>query len=251
MSRVSIAFIGAGSNGAVGMANLLRLAHDFSMDIEVTCIHDPNTSIFEIGEVVGPKTLNDTLKFLKKEKSSVKTEIDGIVRYGVKHHWKKANKDFDILYDGHEGAHVNSEKFSKFVIENMEKDVPNFNVIHDYIDEIINHEDAVVLVGKKHTYQFDYVVDCSGWPSLEQIYSDDYAFPPFEFVNQALLYQDYREYNEDMTSMYVHENGWMFGIPISFRKTFGYIYNTNYTRYPDALKNFETSIGEYLSLIHI
>jgi hypothetical protein len=62
------------------------------------------------------------------------------------------------------------------------------------------------------------------------------------------LYQDFKEYNENYTSAYVHENGWMFGVPLKHRKAFGYLYNRDITSEEDALQNYLENLKNYVGL---
>jgi hypothetical protein len=87
-------------------------------------------------------------------------------------------------------------------------------------------------------YNFDYVIDCRGTPSQEELNSDLYEKNVFQSVNSAILYPDFTKYDEPFTSTHFHEQGWMFGVPLQHRKAWGYLYDKNITSHEDASEHF-------------
>jgi hypothetical protein len=160
-------------------------------------------------------------------------ELDGTVRWFSRYYWKDASgKDFDVPYKTH-GLHINSKKFSQWVIKKLQERNSNYSVIEDHITEIKQTSRNVFVKGN-NTYTFDFIIDCRGTPEL----TDEYAVPEFVGVNSAILFPDFKNYDEEFTSAYFHKNGWMFGVPLSTRKTFGYLYNSSITTDDEAKLDF-------------
>jgi hypothetical protein len=116
----------------------------------------------------------------------------------------------------------------------------NFTQIEDNITDITQENDIVTVHGKKDQYTFDWVIDSRGSPSDEDLSGQLYAKPDVETVNSAIIYPEFLKYDEPYTSSYYHKNGWMFGIPLTYRKTFGYLYNNNVTSYEEACEHFSS-----------
>ena len=258
MDKIKIGIIGKGSSSAIAFSTLIEYIQkvfqpkqeEFTNGFEFVCIHDPDVPIFPVGEGLSPK-LRRTLELVLDYKYDVNnTLFDETPRRGTKHFWTKSiGKDFDISYRPNIGLHVNAAKFSNSIFEKLKQKYTNFYEIHDVVSEISQTEDKVILICEKNTYDnFDFIFDCRGFPEEETLKNGEYDFPKFEFVNTVLLYQDFKVYDEPYTTNYVHENGWMFGIPLTHRKAFGYLYNKSITNYDDALINFKQTLKHYVDL---
>jgi hypothetical protein len=246
---LNIGILGGGTAGAINLVALLYSIKQptFSrsqLQLNITCIHDPKIPVAQVGESVTPGvcfTLLDALKFsMLKDLETV----DGTLRFGARYFWEEANGlTFDIPYTS-PGIHVNSEKFSYRVLEMALKEHPDMVTLKlDHIKEYSQDENSVTVIGDNETYTFDYVINCMGTPSNEELASDAYARPDVETVNSVILYPDFTQTNEMYTSSYVHKNGWMFGVPLSHRKAYGYLYNSDITTTSEAEKHFSELKG--------
>jgi len=170
--------------------------------------------------------------------------VDGTLRFGARYFWDKANgQTFDIPYTS-PGIHVNSEKFSYKILDMALKEFPdNVTLKLDHVVNYSQDRDSVTVVGENETYTFDYIIDCMGTPSKEDLASDAYTTPEIETVNSVILYPDFTQTHEMYTSSYVHENGWMFGVPLSHRKAYGYLYNKSITTPDEASEHFSKLKG--------
>lgn len=251
---LKICILGAGTASCIAIATMMyrKNKKDINFDLDLTCIHDPNIPIFPVGESMSPilhGVLRDSIGY--DYDKNIPHEFDETLRWGSKNFWKKANNtDFVIKYEN-PGIHVNAAKLSPTLIKKF-KDVDYFTEIHDNITEIVQNNDKVSVVGIKNTYNdFDFVIDCRGFPNNDTLNNGDYLSPNFVAINSVMLYQDFKKYSEDYTSLYVHENGWMFGIPLEHRKAFGYVYNDTITNEDDALQNFQENLKYYVGLSDI
>jgi hypothetical protein len=236
---MKIGIIGAGTASAVALLKIFETIHDKKLqNIEISCIYDPNVPITHVGESTSPALsflLYRVLNFCVPEDIN---KFDGTLRWGTRYYWDDANRNTFFINHGNPGLHVNSEKFSLYIIEKLSQ-VYNLKKIHDNITIVNQSVSSVTVVGTNNTYIFDYLIDCRGTPTKEELASDDYSISDFLSVNSVILYPDFQNYHEDFTSAYVHNNGWMFGVPLQHRKAFGYLYNNNITTQEEAIHDFE------------
>ena len=233
---MKIGVIGAGSVAATAI--LALLADKDSQNLQVICISDPEIPINSVGESATSLILEGLTDGAHFRYLDDMEKIDGTMRWGTKYFWGLANGNEFTIHYPKPGIHLNSQKFGSFVIDVCQKRRDNFTYIEDLIVDIKKQSNSVIVEGKKESYKFDYVIDCRGVPPEEQLYSNDYMKPAFESVNSVILYSEPWDHKEEFTSATVHRNGWMFGVPLQSRKTFGYLYNKNFTSYEDALEDF-------------
>jgi hypothetical protein len=237
---IKIGFIGAGTASSIGLLALFHKIQSYNFtDIETTLIHNPQIPITHVGEggsVMLTNILKDVLEFDYRTDCD---DIDATLKWGGKYFWEEASgNNFNVRYGSVPALHFNSQKFSAWAIEKITSKFKNHSNIEDNILDIKQDNATVKLIGENQNYTFDYVIDCRGTPTAEELASDLYDVPEFVGVNSVILYQDLSNYNENYTSAYVHDNGWMFGIPLTFRKAFGYCYNNQITSEEEAIEKF-------------
>ncbi|NDB61341.1 hypothetical protein EB001_23320 [bacterium] len=240
---MKIGIIGTGSAAAVCAAVMFGVENEFldSRDIRVSIISNPDIPKMSIGESLSPGIFRGLSTALKLKHSIKEHEqIDLILRIGARHSWENnENSMFDINYVG-TGAHMSSEKFSDFVFKRINEIYDNRLLeIHDNIKHISQTDNVATAHGENATYSFDYLFDCRGFPTKEELNSGKYNFPEFETVNSVLLFQHHQQYNHPYTEVLFHKNGWQFGINTRNRKAFGYLYNKDITDKEEALKHFK------------
>lgn len=239
---MKIGVIGAGTASAVSILSVFHALQQRPIPkddvVTISCIYDPSIPITQVGESAGnavQRLLFDVLDFDVLEDID---NFDGTLRWSTKYFWEEANnKNFQVKYE-QPGFHLNSEKFSKYVVDQLGKTYGNFIEIHDSVSAITQTDKQISVVCKNKTYDFDFVINCSGTPTKEELDSPAYRAPKFESVNSVILFPHFEKYNESFTSSYVHKNGWMFGVPLQHRKAFGYLYNNKITTTDDALAHF-------------
>ena len=229
---MKICVSGAGSASAVSLLSLFKFPFLYNK-FEINCIYDPNIPTLEVGESTSRHVLK-LLAFVIGFNENNFNDIDCTFKRFTRYNWTKANgKDFDV--SSTPGLHINSKKFSFFVLNKLKNKFKNFKVINDNIQSLSSNNSKVTVQCNCGNYDYDFVIDCR---NIVDEFDENYCVPVFESVNSVILYTDYKNYNEDFTSAYVHENGWMFGIPLQNRKTFGYLYNNKITSDSDAINHF-------------
>jgi hypothetical protein len=236
---MKIGIIGAGSTSAVALLQVIKFDSAFRNGFQVQCINDPNIPIAKVGESTSPPVFNLLKNVLNLEWPDL-SEFHGTLRYYTKYYWEPATgQDFSV-YHAYAGIHLDSQEFSKYVFRELKSRFPFFSEISDTVVKLEQNEYSVAVHGNDRVYEFDYVIDCRGTPSDEVLDSDEYETDNiFRSVNSAILYPDFvNKYDEPFTSSYVHKNGWMFGVPLQHRKTFGYLYNNTITSKEEASNHF-------------
>jgi hypothetical protein len=237
---MKICVLGAGSASAIALLAIFdRLKGGNISDIDIYCLHHPLLETFQVGETTSSNVLMLLSKVLKFNVLNDGKDIDATVKWGSKYYWNDVNGDDFFINMAMPGLHLDSTKFSKYVIERLKQEyASNMHEIIDYAVYLNESEKNVTVVCEKGEYDFDFVIDCRGVPPKDELEGVDYSKPQYEFVNSVILYPEQTSTNEQITSIYPHKNGWMFGIPLQSRKTYGYLYNNKITTYKDAVEDF-------------
>lgn len=225
-------------SGAAGCIFSMLACRNLPMGFTVTCIHDPEIPTIEVGETASPGVLDILYDCLNFSVAEDLTQLDGTLRTSVKHFWAKANKDFYITYDRRFGLHLNSTKFSNFVLSRLHKLYPN-KFLEDKTT-VLNVDSSTGLVETKNGQQYyDLVVDCRGFADKKLYETGEIVRPNFTAVNSVIIWPEKKSYNEYYTTAEIHDNGWMFGVPLTTRKAWGYLFNNKITSLEEAKKDFQ------------
>ena len=226
--------VGGGTTSALVLMQIL----EYCKEPNITCIYDPSIPSIGVGESTSSslsKLMQTTLNFLFENDLP---EIDGTIKF--------ANKyinfgDGDFYTSQQDPAlHINSSKFSEYVFKRVKEIYDNgVTFVYDNVKSIESVNDYAIIKTNDKEIKYDYVFDCRGFPKKDELKTDDYDCS-FEIpVNSVLLYSEPRFYYEQFYSETTQtKDGWMFGIPLRTRKTFGYVYNNQITPKEDAIKNF-------------
>jgi len=237
----NIGIIGNGSGALVSILALINASKREGLPIKITCIYDPVIPTIEVGESTSSAILFLLTQVLDFRVVKNLLEIDGTLKYGTKYiNWSTTNNDFYVCHID-PALHINSAKFSKWGIKKvLEKYEETFSLVKDNVKEVRNNNNRVDVIASMQTYQFDYVVDCTGFPPNQTFDEDNYSVPDLLSVNSVILLpkKGLNNPNEYYTSATAHENGWMFTIPLTTRTTSGYLYNNSITPYEQALYDF-------------
>jgi len=238
---MNIGILGAGTAGAICIMTLLNMVKSGQTTIDnlsITCIHDPNKPTAQVGESTSGAIYSIMRNVLDLEFKEDLDLFDGTLRYYTQYNWSQSSgNDFSVHYDS-PGIHLNSEKWSSYVFEKLKIKYKNFTEIHDDIHSTHQLTTGASAHSNENSYTFDFLIDCRGTPTPTELESDKYVIECFETVNSVILFPDFKNYQEAFTSSYVHENGWMFGVPLQHRKAFGYLYNNKSTSYDEAVEHF-------------
>lgn len=207
--------VGAGTAASISCAILL---YKFPK-AEITCYYDSTKPTIQVGESSTP-FLAEMLFHTLGVSAFDLYKFKGTVKYGLRFdNWSK-----DTFYHPFAnvlGVHFDSSLFSEFVLKELLERYHNFKMIDQNIANL-------------ESLDADYIIDCRGFPEL----NEDYELTNIQTVNSVLLKVHQEYYDEQYTTHYAHKNGWMFGIPLTHRKTFGYLYNSNITSKDEAKLDF-------------
>jgi hypothetical protein len=241
-----IAVIGTGSGGILSICQFLYYLKDY----EVYSISDPAIPAVGIGESTNPfffSVINLALQIGEYDDFVEKGELDSTIKLGT---FFKDWRDNDFLNplfgegNNRKAIHFNTFKFKEFAFPRL-RDIwkERFIEIIGNVNDLKNNtNDAVVIInGEPHS--FDYVVDCRGFAKDHE----DYHLVN-QPVNHALIHNK-TELQPDwkFTLHQATENGWMFGVPLKTRTSYGYLFNDTITDIETAKINFAKTINVPIS----
>lgn len=229
-----VAVIGAGTAGVIQVCMMSYTLDERDYDID--WIYDPEMPIFGIGEATTPH-LPEIFGDAGFSQCSLIEELRGTIKFGVKFYgWGKTHEAF-----WHEfkpptyGVHLDTKALSDYALKYMEQSrFGNVKVVPEKVEKIYSWPDKCEINGRF----YDFVIDCGGNDSLlDSIeYSDKKVFTT---VNSALVYRKNTPGHWNYSVHYAHKNGWMFGLPLRDRQTWGYTFNRNFTTLEEAKEDFQ------------
>jgi len=238
--KKKVAVIGTGSAGIQSLSFFLAWLD--ALEYEVVSIHDPSIPIVGIGESTNP-TFIDALEYgTRFNLYDNLEELDATLKLTTRfENWRE--HDFhNPLINGSAAIHFNTFKLREFAIPRLKKVWGGkFKEVVGTVNSMTEHDDKVTMIidGEEHNY--DYVVDCRGFPKSYE----DYSLMPVQTVNHCLVH-NVQENDKDGWKYTLHRatpDGWMFGVPLSNRKSYGYLFNDTITTKEEALQNFSKEIG--------
>ena len=236
--KTRIGIIGVGTAGIVNLSYFLSAAGN---DYEIVSIYDPSIPILGIGESTNPgfiRTLEHGTRFSISEDTQ---HLDSTYKFGTQFiNWREHDW-LNPLIGGGIAVHFNNFKLKEFAFERFAKLWPQkFSVIEGTVDKIIDKFNSVKLVINGQEELFDYVIDCSGFP---KDYSEDYVQSSCSLLNHCYVHSFEKFDPVPYTEHIATQNGWMFGIPLQTRKTYGYLFNDTITSEEDAKKDMAATLN--------
>lgn len=234
-----LAILGAGSSGIQSACYFL--ANLPATDWQVFLIHDPNIPGFGIGESTNGtfvQTIESGIDFNLIEDLP---SLDGTLKFATRYEKWRSEHIYGPLIQGNCAMHFNTFKLSAFAIPRLHKKWgKQFCEIHGTVKTMSNQLGQVVIDLEDRSLEYDYVMDCRGFPST----FDDYWTPDEFAVNHCLIHNipgDGSEWNCTVHRATV--DGWMFQVPLSTRISHGYLFNDNFTTLDQARENFSKEIS--------
>ncbi len=234
-----LAVIGVGSAGLLSLAHFCTWLDD---DWEIYSIHNPARKILGIGESTNGEfvgLLERGCHFSLGNQDDLDA-LDATLKFGSKFSGWREHSWINPLLDGNTAIHFNNFNFKNFVFERLEKLWPRqFRVIEGEVESMVNHPNHVVITvdGVEHT--FDFTIDCMGFPGSYENYVMSDCTP----VNRCQIHSIPEYEYEPFTDHIAHAHGWMFGVPLKNRKTFGYLYNDQITSKEEAQADMKRILG--------
>jgi hypothetical protein len=166
--------------------------------------------------------------------------LDATFKFGT-HYINWRDKPFTIpVLTGHAALHVNTFKLKEFALPRI-KSIwgDKFQIIEGTVSSIENTGDSVTVVVDDKEYTFDYAVDNRGFPTSFDAYTviDDNP------VNRCLVHNTDKTASWNATLHQATPDGWMFGVPLTSRTSYGYLFNNTITSPDQAKINFSKEIG--------
>lgn len=230
-NKLEIAVLGTGTAGITTIAHLLAW---LPSHCTITSIYDPEIPILGIGEST-TTTIPESLYYgadfnLIHDLNKMDCTIKNGVRYV---NWRE--KDFyTIIPPPHYALHFNNFKIKEICFEKFaNKWGKKFKQVQGKITNIQNLLDVAILSIDNKNYNYDYVIDCRGYPEDYSEYTIVDTIP----VNHCLVHTIQEKGDWNYTYHMATPDGWMFGIPLQTRQGWGYLYNDKITDREQALKN--------------
>lgn len=243
-----IAILGIGTAGIQSLCHFLTFLDESKY--QVFSISDPKIPILGIGESTNPTfaaAIEWGLKFSFLEDLK---ELNGTFKLGTfLKNWRTHNFLNPFLAGGM-SLHFDTHSLSSFAIDRFQKIWKNkFKQILGSVGEVKNINDGVSVIIDNKEYFFDYVIDCTGFPKD----LNDYYISDLDTVNSCIVYNDFEETNKpwNYTLAQATEDGWMFGVPLATRTSFGYLFDDKLTSKEEALHNFSKTINHKLDLKNV
>lgn len=234
-----LAVIGAGS---AGLLNLVHFCTWLDENWEVYSIYNPARPILGIGESTNGEfvaMLERGTRFCLGHQDDLDA-LDATLKFGSKFSGWREQSWINPLLDGNIAIHFNNFRFKNFVFERLEKIWPKqFRVLEGEVCGMVNHPDRVTVTVNQVEHDFDFVVDCMGFPTNY----DNYVMSDCTPVNRCQIHSVMAYDYEPFTDHIAHANGWMFGVPLKTRKTYGYMYNDTITAKEEAQADMKRLLG--------
>jgi tryptophan halogenase len=225
---MKIAVIGAGTVGVMSVLHFLK----YIPNSEVTCIYSPDKKILGIGEsstIVLPELLWNSVEYNVFIDSN---ELSSTVKLGVCYkNWRKKDFISPILPTKY-AMHFDNFSLSEKIFNRAKKIYgKNFIILNKNVKELKQNDKEVTVFFDKDKKIYDYVIDCRGYP---EDYSDYHMCTSLP-LNRAFVNLIPEPGHWNYTYHYAHKNGWMFGIPLTNRQGWGYLFNDQITSEQEAI----------------
>lgn len=231
-----IAVIGMGSAGVQTICHFLTY---LNRDWQVVSIYDPTINILGIGESTNPSFIQMLQFGTNFHIINDAAALDSTQKFGTKYvNWREEDLDLPLL-SGSVAIHFNTYKLKEFVLDRFPKIWGDkFQQLTGNVSNLYNDKNHAVVTVDNVDYEFDYVVDCRGFP---KDYSG-YTVLDGQPVNCAFVHNKPEPADYKFTIHKATADGWMFSVPLSTRASFGYLFNTKITSPEQAKINFSREI---------
>lgn len=234
-----IAIVGAGSAGLLTAAHLCTWLDN---SWQVCVVHNPQKKILGIGESTNGafiSVLERATNFSIANDADMQA-LDATVKYGSKFVDWRAHQWINPLLSGNVAIHFNNRRFKDFVFRRLAENWDDqFQVLEADVQQIRNFADHVTLVTDQGDHDFDYVVDCMGSPTS----FENYTMSDCTLIDRCRVHSAEGAAFEPFTDHIATPNGWMFGVPLRGRKTYGYLYSTKFTSDEQAEADLVERLG--------
>jgi hypothetical protein len=241
IKKKKVAVIGTGSGGIQTLAHFLTWLD--GLIFEVVSIQDPNIPILGIGESTNPTFIEALQYGINFDITEDLDTLDGTYKFGTRFEKWRYHDFTNPLITGNIAIHFDTYRLKDFALPRLRSIwKEKFSEVVGTVDGYEEKEDYVSVMIDGCEHQFDYLIDCRGFPKSY----DDYMILPYQTVNHALVHNVKEQDNQLSWKYTMHratKDGWMFGVPLQSRKSYGYMFNKDITPIDQAKKNFSEEIG--------
>lgn len=235
--KKKLGIIGAGS---AGILTLTHFCTWLSNEWDVVSIHNPNRKILGIGESTNGGFVGVLERGLHFTLAHDLHELDATLKFGSRFQNWREQSWINPLLDGNIAIHFNNFRFKEFAYRRLAEIWPEkFRVLEGEVEKMENVGNGVELTIDGQIHGFDYVVDCMGFPTS----LDEYHISDCSPVNRCLIHSVTDFKFDPYTDHIAHKNGWMFGVPLHSRKTYGYLFNDTITSKEEAQADMMEVLG--------
>ena len=221
MKKLTI--VGKGTAGILAVNHFANYTNPDELEIE--CFYDSNKPEQTVGEgttVDFPETLNKTLGL---EFHDIFSQCNGNFKTGI-HYIGWGKQDYMHTFPmPNVSIHFNAVMLQNLLMNKNKKRVK-------FIDKSVKHDEL----------NTDYILDCSGKPDDDSSFYEAKYIP----VNSAMVYQckwDNPLFSH--TLCIAGKYGWIFGIPLQDRISFGYLFNKDINTEQEINKELLDLIDTY------
>ena len=210
--------------GTAGCLSVIHFSNNFSVDID--WVYDPDIPTASVGEgttTLIPDFLNLNLGFHHGHAKS----FNSTIKKGIlKNNWSN-NPDYAHVFPmGTVGMHFSASDFQNFILEKVKAET-DITVK----EQKVNIEDI----------DSDFIMSCTGTPDI----NDEFLVAKYIPVNSCIV-KGFSATHAliDYTLCIARPHGWIFGIPLTNRISFGYLYNRNISAAEEVEKDFNEALSE-------
>jgi len=243
VKKFRLGVVGVGTAGIVTISHLIPWVTN---DWEIVSVYDPSTPILGIGESTNPNIVSSLQVGLGFSELYDLHEFEGTLKFGTKYTNWREHEWINPLFGGGHAIHFNNFKLKDFAFKRLKERWPNkFRVLEGKVESISNGFQCANIKINDTIERFDYVIDCRGFPSDYTNYVISDCSP----VNKCFVHSIDPHIKDEFvcTDHIATKNGWMFGIPLTSRHTYGYLFNTNITKDEDAISEMSDFFEKNLS----
>lgn len=214
---MKLTIVGRGTAGLIAASHFRRWS-----DYEIEIIGDPEIPPLTVGEgsvLELPELLAEFYNFSHLDMDAV----GATQKHGIHYDGWGESKDFVHLFLlGVYAIHFDSSKLREYIESNL----PNVTFTDNHIDDI-------------ETVDGDFVMDCRGWG-----WENENLRVPIEAPINSAVIVDREPVERPTTLAKAMKNGWMFGIPLQHRMSYGYLYNDKFATEEEILEEMLEVVGE-------
>ena len=226
---MKVAVVGAGTAGLLTAVDLVSNLPDFA---SVTLIHSLSIGTISVGESTLSEFPTTLSKGIDYNHVFDRKELNSTTKYGVQFkNWRDSG--FTPFQGGTHGIHFDTKNLPEFVLPRLHDQHENFHELHGVVESIKSKGKKAVVNVDYYDHEFDYVVDCRGYPDNYE----DYHRTPYVYLNSAIVIPSKTPGDWEYTYHIAHKHGWMFGIPLNNRTTWGYLYNSDISSKDECFDN--------------